>query len=245
MNANPLCQSLNWDSDFFGVRIARLNQHRLTEENLDNTNSWCAENKIDCLYFLADADDDETILLAEKSDFHLVDLRMTFEKSLKAIPIAAASSGYGRIRASEAHDIEKLRLIARNNHRDTRFYFDRNFSREKCDELYATWIERSCQNFANAVFVAENEGEAGGYITCHLREMNMGQIGLVGVGPALQGKGVGTLLVNHALNWFAAQGMTKVTVVTQGRNSAAQRLYQKCGFLSQSVQLWYHRWYHE
>jgi hypothetical protein len=34
-----------------------------------------------------------------------------------------------------------------------------------------------------------------------------------------------------------------VNVVTQGRNSKAQRLYERCGFLTRSVQLWYHRWF--
>ena len=32
-------------------------------------------------------------------------------------------------------------------------------------------------------------------------------------------------------------------VVTQGRNIAGQRLYQRCGFLTRSVELWYHKWY--
>ena len=39
------------------------------------------------------------------------------------------------------------------------------------------------------------------------------------------------------------QGAQAVTVVTQGRNRAAQRLYQQCGFLSRDLQLWYHKWY--
>jgi len=30
--------------------------------------------------------------------------------------------------------------------------------------------------------------------------------------------------------------------VTQGSNIAAQRLYQRSGFLPKSVQLWYHFW---
>jgi len=32
-------------------------------------------------------------------------------------------------------------------------------------------------------------------------------------------------------------------VVTQGRNLAAQRLYQRNGFVTASLQLWYHRWF--
>lgn len=243
MSTNTLCQHLNWDSDFFAVRIARINTHQLTEKNLQEANSWCAANKIDCLYFLADTNDNETIMLAERSEFHLVDLRITFEKRMAAVTTDNISVTKGLIRLCEARDIEELRNIARNNHHDTRFYFDGHFSHERCDELYATWIERSFKDFADAVFIADSEGKAGGYITCHLREGNIGQIGLVGVGPALQGKGVGTLLVNHAICWFATQGIGKVTVVTQGRNVPAQRLYQKCGFLTQSFQLWYHKWF--
>jgi hypothetical protein len=34
-----------------------------------------------------------------------------------------------------------------------------------------------------------------------------------------------------------------MTVVTQGRNRGAQRLYQQCGFLSRDLQLWHHKWY--
>ena len=45
-----------------------------------------------------------------------------------------------------------------------------------------------------------------------------------------------------ALDWFATQGVEKVTVVTQGRNGAAQRLYQRCGFVTGSIHLWYHKW---
>jgi ribosomal protein S18 acetylase RimI-like enzyme len=37
-------------------------------------------------------------------------------------------------------------------------------------------------------------------------------------------------------------GVQRVSVVTQGRNVAAQKLYQSCGFTTCSVQLWYHWW---
>tara|TARA_Y100000031_G_C7967214_1_gene268715 strand:- start:160 stop:300 length:141 start_codon:yes stop_codon:yes gene_type:complete len=35
---------------------------------------------------------------------------------------------------------------------------------------------------------------------------------------------------------------SKVFVVTQGRNYAAQRLYLNVGFLTKETELWYHKW---
>jgi dTDP-4-amino-4,6-dideoxy-D-galactose acyltransferase len=50
-------------------------------------------------------------------------------------------------------------------------------------------------------------------------------------------------VVRAAQAFFLAQGVTEVTVVTQGRNIEAQRLYQKCGFLSRAIYYWYHKWF--
>ena len=58
-----------------------------------------------------------------------------------------------------------------------------------------------------------------------------------------RGRGGGSALVQGALAWFADRGVTQVLVVTQGRNVGAQRLYQKAGFLTRKVELWYHRWF--
>jgi dTDP-4-amino-4,6-dideoxy-D-galactose acyltransferase len=87
------------------------------------------------------------------------------------------------------------------------------------------------------------EGKPAGYITCQLVNEQTGQIGLLGVDVTAQGRGGGRRLVTMALDWFAAKGVTRVIVVTQGRNIRAQRLYQKCGFMTASLQLWYHRWF--
>ena len=57
---SPLCTYLDWDSEFFGRRIARLNRHRLNEASLDEMLAWCRASRIDCLYFLADCDDAQT-----------------------------------------------------------------------------------------------------------------------------------------------------------------------------------------
>jgi dTDP-4-amino-4,6-dideoxy-D-galactose acyltransferase len=242
MKSDNLVRLLPWDSDFFGVRIASINGNRLNREEEIAIQEWCRDNRIDCLYFLADPSDTATIRVAEESGFHLVDIRVTLDRKISAMPSAWQPEAPS-IRLAVAADIQALRPIAAVNHRDSRFYHDGGFSPEWCDELYAIWIEKSCTGFADAVLVPAPEGTAAGYLSCHLRDTGIGQIGLVGVNDACQGKGLGQQLLDESLRWFAAAGVDRVEVVTQGRNIAAQRLYQRRGFMTKSVQLWYHKWF--
>ena len=205
--------------------------------------TWCADEAIDCLYFLADADDAATVSLAERHQFALVDLRVTLASTVTEGGPACRELDEHGVRPAREADIPALRAIARVSHRDSRFYFDGHFPESRCDALYETWIENSCRGYADAVLVAEVAAQPAGYISCHLTEAGVGQIGLVGVGERAQGRGLGRALVLAALGWFARHHAGEVSVVTQGRNVRAQRLYQRCGFVTQSVQLWYHRWF--
>jgi dTDP-4-amino-4,6-dideoxy-D-galactose acyltransferase len=198
---------------------------------------WCSSQRIDCLYFLAAADDSRTIRLAEQNAFDFVDIRTTFERSLGELP--EESSG---IRPVRPDDLPQLKRISGQSFSDSRFYYDRHFGRPSCDELYAAWIERSCQGYADCVLVEDLNGKAAGYVTCRLDPSKAGSIGLIAVDPEAQGRGVGQRLVVSALHYFRNNRMTNGTVVTQGRNIKSQRLYQRCGFRTQSIGLWYHRW---
>jgi dTDP-4-amino-4,6-dideoxy-D-galactose acyltransferase len=241
-NRSP-CKFLDWDSNFFGVKIARVNVNRLDAINIRDIDQWCSVNNIDCLYFLADADDGDTIWLAEDNGFHLVDIRVTFKQQLDGSLDRIGKCEGNIIRPSILADIPALRLIARVSFRITRFYYDPNFTETLCDALYETWIEKSCTNINETVLVAENQGSPIGFISCKLLGQNQGEIGLVGVRPDWQGKGLGQELINEALCWLSDNDISLVKVVTQGRNSQAQRLYQRCGFLTDTIQIWYHKWF--
>lgn len=232
------CQLLEWDTAFFGFRIARLVRHRLSDELAQRCLRWCAERQVRCLYFLADADDPETLRVAQRYGFRLVDIRITLEHNLQKIGETGSA-----VRPCRESDLGPLKAIAAQSHRESRFYYDGGFPRERCDALYMTWIERSFRGYAQTVLVAERNGQPVGYVTCHLSPDGRGSIGLLGVSAEVRGKGVGGDLVKGALAYFCEQGMRQATVVTQGRNIPAQRLYQKQGFLTESVQLWFHLWF--
>jgi dTDP-4-amino-4,6-dideoxy-D-galactose acyltransferase len=233
-----LCQFLEWDSDFFGHRIARASRSNYEADSFNQMLSWCNRERIECLYLLVGSNDAQTTRLAERHQFQLVDIRLTLDTNTDyqvQIP-------HDHIRPHLSADIPALKAIARVSHHDSRFYHDSHLPTRLCDELYETWIEKSCGGSADQVLVATYNEKPVGYISCHMNG-SMGQIGLLSVSGDAQGRGFGSQLIQSALGWFAENGTTEVTVVTQGRNVGAQRVYQKNGFLTKSVEFWYHHWF--
>jgi dTDP-4-amino-4,6-dideoxy-D-galactose acyltransferase len=242
--ASSLWVVQDWETAFFGIKTARVRPGRLgSGDDLAQALAECRDDSVQVVHFLVDGDDDAAVRAAEASGFHLVDVRVTL--SWRAVGSFAAGNGHDALllRAHRPEDVPALRAIAGSSYSDTRYYRDGRYEQAQCAELYATWIARSCDGMAERVIVAERGAEVIGYVSCHHPEgAEEGKIGLVGVASAVRGLGVGQGLVAAAQRWFAAREALLVSVVTQGRNVAAQRLYQRAGFVTASTQLWYHRW---
>lgn len=220
-----MIELLPWDTEFFGFRVGRLHADALTHSVASEAREWCRSHQVSCLYFLGSTNSPET-----PEGFRCVDERATYAWESRSPEEISPS-----VRPFETEDLEELEAIARRSHRDTRFYADPLFDRKRCDELYATWIRRSCEGWADAVFVCFDENRTAGYITCRANS-----IGLVAVAECAQGRGLGRQLVRAAQRYFWTKGVARVEVVTQGRNHAARRLYERCGFREKSTQRWYH-----
>lgn len=242
---NEVAELLEWDTQFFGVRIARVAGGTLVDETATRVDDWCQRERIDCLYLLADADSEETVWTAEKFGFGLKDVRVTSQRRLdRSMADTSAELPQGvKIRNSRPDDMSALEAIAEGGFTASRFYFDRRFSRARVDEMYRIWVRQSIAGQADVVLVLENKGKASGFITCHLLDERTGQCRLGGIDAELRGQGLGQQLYEAALRWFAGRGVESVLYVTQARNIRAQRLFQRLGFLPQSVQFWYHKWF--
>jgi len=81
-----------------------------------------------------------------------------------------------------------------------------------------------------------------GFCTIRYEENAQAQLGLIGITTQHQGKGYGKSLIQKVLNYLFEKKLTQVTTVTQGRNYAAQRIFQQAGFTTLTTQLWYHKW---
>ena len=236
--ADAPCKFLDWDSRFFGHRIARVEGHRLDEAGMAEVLDWRREHRIDCLYFLCAPDDDRSVRVAEANGFHLVDIRLELSCRLEAPPDAFDDV----VRSFQPTDLDALLQIASEAYRDTRFWYDGRFMREQAASLYREWVAKSCRGDEDRVLVFAKDDGVKGFVTCLLEAESVGRIGLLGVAPEARGAGVGGALVRAALAHCYSNGAREVRVVTQARNIGAQRLYQACGFRTFSVHLWYHKW---
>ena len=73
--------------------------------------------------------------------------------------------------------------------------------------------------------------------------INMGSIGLVGVSPDFQGKGIGVALSDFAVNYLInSMDCAAVQVVTQETNIGACKTYEKIGFSPSDHSIWFHKW---
>ncbi|MCG6533248.1 MAG: GNAT family N-acetyltransferase, partial [Syntrophales bacterium LBB04] len=69
-----------------------------------------------------------------------------------------------------------------------------------------------------------------------------GDIGLFAVDAAMRRKNLGVSLVHTAQEWAHRRGLKSAQVVTQEKNVAACRLYEKCGYRIDKVEFFYHFW---
>jgi dTDP-4-amino-4,6-dideoxy-D-galactose acyltransferase len=237
----PICRHLDWDSDFWGFPVGRLEASLLRESEAENVLEWCQANEIRCLYFAANGSNAETLKRAHEAGFQFVDIRVDLECDAARV-IDSSLSENSPVRPVTEADLESLKAIARSAHQDTRFFKDLNFERSKCAKLYEKWIERDFE-FAQVLgFFPGDRAVAGGYVTL-AKESVDARLGLIALAESLRGRGGGRMLLDAAMSAAVELGAKKIRVVTQGTNVAALKLYEKAGFRVCDVKIWFHRWF--
>jgi ribosomal protein S18 acetylase RimI-like enzyme len=222
-------EELPWDTEHFGVRVARAECGEVTRGVWNQCADWTARRGVECVYLLSSR---------PALDRRPLDSRTTLRRPLSQRDAAANDTQITEVRAA---DLGQLVEIARQAHRDSRFYRDPRFGAERGDALFRIWIEKSCAGWADAVLVARAGENVAGYCTLHF-EKEAGRIGLIAVAPRYQRLGWGRRLLQGALRILIERGVARATVVTQGENAAAMAMYQSMGFEVEQRQYWYHYW---
>jgi ribosomal protein S18 acetylase RimI-like enzyme len=231
---------LDWDSKHFGLEIAQIDRPPDDEEQIAGLMREAQDRNIDCIYCLLDADDHARAWRLEDAGFVTRDLRLEFILSLDRARLDAGPD-VGVLRPCVDADVDRLAALASSAFEGTRFAADPYFPRSRVASLYDVWLRNSVAGFADAVLVLGTVGRPSGFVTLH-SDGAKARIGLIAVDPQSRGNRYGRTLVAGARQWAIERGCTELRVITQGSNTAAQRLYQNCGFVTNSVQIWLHAW---
>ena len=128
-------------------------------------------------------------------------------------------------------------------YKQSRYHFDENFSKTKINQFYEGWLEKAVLGlFDHECYCIFFNNSPVGFCTIRYTSLDHATIGLFGISKDHQNKGLSKNLLSYVNNILYDKGINKISVVTQGRNIAAQRAYQKSGFFSKRTQLWYHKW---
>ena len=122
----------------------------------------------------------------------------------------------------------------------SRYFHDSAIPKIYAERLYVRWIENSLKGYADECFMVMRGGRLAGLITLKIKEA-AGYIDLIGVGENYQGIGLGGVLASRSIEYFKSKNIKNIFVVTEGENLQANIFYQKNGFITQNVELVYHK----
>lgn len=225
---------LDWDSDFFGLRIGRACISSEEEAEALKAQKNLAKENYDLVYVFGSRG---SVFSAENAK--LVDEKVVYVhnepfsgKSDPNVVVWDANKGI-------SDDLLHLALVSGKY---SRFRLDKGFPMESYERLYSRWIEQSVNHvIASEVFCYMVEDVPRGLVTFDRKEY-VGTIGLVAIHEDFQHQGIGTAMMHHTIHYAETMHCMKLSVATQFENSPACRLYEKNGFSVESITNVWHWW---
>lgn len=233
-------QILDWDTDFFGLKVARITEPTLEEQELSEIISDLKAKGVNLVYWSSSREIEEVIL--KQYDGILADKKITFTIDLESLNYKKHISTDIVEAFKQSMRISDIQNLAFQSGEHSRFVVDNKIPREKFLGLYSTWIRRSLnKEISEEVFVIRDGKRVVGMVTLGNKN-GRGDIGLLAVDRNYRGKQYGQKLVHASQLWFINSGYQFSQVVTQGANIPACNLYKKCGYSVEAVEYFYHFW---
>ena len=227
-------RTLQWDSDFFGLRIGRADLQTAgdaTELKMQQKN---LRQQFDLLYIF-----NPNNVGFEANGAQLVDEKILYSKPCEPRKQFPEVSFYKDAQPNK--DLYRLTLVSGGF---SRFKLDERLPKGCYERLYTRWIENACpiEGTNKQIMIYQDvQGTAKGMITIDYSG-ELGHIGLVAVDSNAQHQGIGGKIMSTLDGYLYQQGVKTLEVPTQKANTNACRWYEKNGFTIQSVTPIYHWW---
>jgi ribosomal protein S18 acetylase RimI-like enzyme len=232
---------LDWDSDFFGIPIGRIDlPPDAGRTDIEAALRATREVGLACLYAEAPFGSPLAVAVGGLPGATLTDVKTTLVRSVR--PDKNRDFEEGIRLGAEPEDRSRLEEIVEQVALMSRFRHDPRFGEPAARRLYREWLRRSLdEGYADEILVSGRDGGAVGFLTLN-RKAEGPAIDLLGVHAAERGRGWGGRLIRAAVARAAVAGASQLSVVTQGHNVEALRLYIRNGFNIATAYLFFHLW---
>lgn len=229
-----MIRELVWDSAFFGRKMGELVITSGGKSHMKISLDKAKANGFEYLTCKMTAQDTALIRLLESSGFYLADIGVILSIRTETFSRKAEAKMEKSIRPATREDIPMLKRMIKSLFLESRFYSDPFFTKDEADNLYQTWIENSVKGQTADVVLCIPYA---GFVTCKKSAKDAGEVVLIGVRKAMRGKGIGSILMEGARQWFSSQNVRTITVRTQLRNIKAMKFYIESGFSIKSYDI--------
>ena len=227
-------KKLDWDSKFFGLRIGRAVVSAEEDADALAGQKEMLKDNYDLIYVFANhglAFRSPSAKLIDKKVVYVLRNNSQAEYNKNVI---IWNGGRGVT--------EELLHLALVSGKYSRFKLDEDFPAGSYEHLYTHWIEQSVnRTIATEVFCYMIDNEPKGLATLE-RKDGVGTIGLVAIHEECQNRGIGSLMMRHVIKFAQQSGCEQLSVATQFNNIPACKLYEKNGFIIDSVTDVWHWW---
>lgn len=205
-----MIQFLEWDSNFFGCKIGKLDYTGLRKDSFKFEDI----KSFDLVYIFSD----------EKLDYNkLFDVKIKFQKLTEKKNFPNKITEFD----SSKHSYEELLDLAYLSGHDSRFLKDPFFGEKAFKNLYKAWIDKSIEDHKTKILIYFDQNRIIGFVT-YKKDIDNAVIELIAVSENTQGKGIGFKLISAVeanLN-----PSTNLFVSTQETNNIAMEFYVRNGF---------------
>lgn len=200
-------QFLEWDSNFFNLKIGKIDVYSVEEFDYRNNEGEIKKEKYDLVYVFGHG---KMLHKINSASFELVDIMIKMEQGFDKD--ANYNNPY-ELRENYTHlELQQCYKIAEQTARVSRFYNETMVGPEKTKELYKKWIDNTINGtFNDHMFVQRLNHEIVGINLIRTdRKENLGIFSLTGVDSNLKGKGIGKNLWNQAFGFWARSSNIKL-----------------------------------
>jgi hypothetical protein len=232
-----LIEPLPWDTEFFGIPIARVDLTGADAERLRAIDAAARAAGIACLYGTLDTADEAAAYLVQTYGHRLVEVPLTFDRP--AMPFTPKPSS-STVRPGTLDDLPALEPAIETLAPWSRFAADPRFGPDAARRMHHAWIERAARETEErALYVAYDDTGITGVATFVRSPVPRTDI----KGVTKPSSGAADALMAAFFEW-AGDGPTQAGPIA-ARNMAPIRYVERCGYRVHRTRYLFHRWLDE